>query len=76
MGWIFPKTETMVRWYEIHSDFGGIIVVYHLNNNVFQFAILKIKLNLYYIIKKRTTEAFQRHSYQVDCPSKFGTWAL
>ena len=59
VGWIFPKTETMVRWYEIHSDFGGIIVVYHLNNNVFQFAILKIKLNLYYIIKKRTTDAFQ-----------------
>ena len=26
VGWIFPKTETMVRWYEIHSDFGGIIV--------------------------------------------------
>ena len=63
----------MVRWYGIHSDFGGIIVVYHLNNNIFQFAILKIKLNLYYIIKKRKTEAFQRHSYQVDCPSKFGT---
>ena len=73
MGCTFPKTETMVRWYGIHSDFGGIIVVYHLNNNVFQFAILKIKLNMYYIIKKRKTEAFQRHSYQVDCPSKFGT---
>ena len=26
VGWIFSKTETMVRWYEIHSDFGGIIV--------------------------------------------------
>ena len=63
----------MVRWYGIHSDFGGIIVVYHLNNNDFQFAILKIKLNLYYIIKKRKTEAFRRHSYPVDCPSKFGT---
>ena len=61
----------MVRWYEIHSDFGGKIVVYHFN--VFQFAILKIKLHLYYIIKKRKTEAFQRHSYQVDCPSKFET---
>ena len=76
VGWIFPKTETIVRWYEIHSDFGGIIVVYHKNINDFQFPILKVKLKLYYIIKKRKTEAFHRHSCQVDCPSKFGTWDL
>ena len=62
-----------MTWYEIHSDFRGIIVVFHLNINVFQFAILKIKLKCYYIIKKRKTEAFQKQSYQVDCPRRFGT---
>ena len=62
-----------MRWYEIHSDCCGIIVVFHLNINVFQFAIFKIKLKLYYLIKKRKTEAFQKQYYQVDCPSKFGT---
>ena len=52
-----------------------LIVVFHWHINDFQFAALKIKLKLYYI-KKRKTEAFQGHSYLVDYPSKFGTWAL
>ena len=58
VGWIFPKTETIVTWYEIHSDFGGINVVYHKNINDFQFPILKVKLKLYYIIKKGKQKLF------------------
>ena len=58
VGWIFPKTETIVRWYEIHSDFGRINVVYHKNINDFQFPILKVKLKLCYITKKGKQKLF------------------
>ena len=57
----------MVRWYKIHS---ANSLVHKIHNCYFKN---KIEVVLY---KEKKTEAFQRHSYQVDYPSKFWTWAL
>ena len=52
----------MVRWYKIHN---ANSLVHKIHNCYFKN---KIEVVLY---KEKKTEAFQRHSYQVDYPSKF-----